>query len=371
MELGIYTFGDITPDPNSGRTISTAQRYAEILGAAKLADETGLHVFGVGEHHRLDLPISSPAVVMAAIAGGTRRIRLSSAVTILSTLDPVRVFQDFATVDLLSGGRAELIAGRGAYIKSFSLFGDDFATYDALFAEKLNLLLRISENERITWNGRFRSSLNNSQISPRPAGKFPIWLGVGGNPESALRAGELGLPVILANISQPPANFVSQIAAYRQRHAERGHDASTLKVAIATHTHVAAHSGRRHLMNSTPITAPISASMRRAPISLAKSPVTSMKSAPCPAVRFSSGVPSKLSTNSCTSASYLLTTGSSAKSTSVACHIREGGKVDRTARDACAAGNTRVRRQSSPLATDIRGGWLLARQCSQSVSVHD
>ena len=128
-------------------------------------------------------------------------------------------------MDLLSGGRAELIAGRGAYIKSFSLFGDDFANYDALFAEKLDLLLRLSESERITWNGRFRSSLNNSQISPRPAGKFPIWLGVGGNPESALRAGELGLPVILANISQPPANFVSQIAAYRQRHAERGHDA--------------------------------------------------------------------------------------------------------------------------------------------------
>ena len=129
MELGIYTFGDITPDPTSGRTINTAQRYAEILPAAKLADEAGLHVFGVGEHHRLDLPISSPAVVMAAIAGRTKRIRLSSAVTILSTLDPVRVFQDFATVDLLSGGRAELIAGRGAYIESFSLFGDNFANY--------------------------------------------------------------------------------------------------------------------------------------------------------------------------------------------------------------------------------------------------
>jgi alkanesulfonate monooxygenase SsuD/methylene tetrahydromethanopterin reductase-like flavin-dependent oxidoreductase (luciferase family) len=196
-------------------------------------------VFGVGEHHRLDLPISSPAVVMAAIAGGTKRIRLSSAVTILSTLDPVRVFQDFATVDLLSGGRAELIAGRGAYIESFSLFGDDFANYDALFAEKLDLLLKLSDSERVTWNGRFRPPLNNSQISPRPAGKLPIWLGVGGNPESALRAGELGLPVILANISQPPVNFVSQIAAYRQRHAERGHDASTLKVAIATHVHVA------------------------------------------------------------------------------------------------------------------------------------
>jgi alkanesulfonate monooxygenase SsuD/methylene tetrahydromethanopterin reductase-like flavin-dependent oxidoreductase (luciferase family) len=242
MELGIYTFGDITSDPNTGHAITTAQRYAEILAAAKLADETGLHVFGVGEHHRLDLPISSPAVVMAAIASRTKRIRLSSAVTVLSTLDPVRVFQDFATVDLLSGGRAEMIAGRGAYIESFSLFGDDFADYDALFAEKLDLLLKLGESERVTWNGRFRPSLKNSQISPRPADKLPVWLGVGGNPESALRAADLGLPVILANISQPPANFVTQIAAYRQRHAERGHDASTLKIGIATHVHVATDS---------------------------------------------------------------------------------------------------------------------------------
>jgi len=239
MELGIYTFGDITPDPNTGRAIRIPQRYAEILAAAKLADDAGLDVFGVGEHHRLDIPISSPAAILAAIAGGTKRIRLSSAVTILSTLDPVRVFQDFATVDLLSGGRAEVIAGRGAYIESFALFGDDIADYDALFTEKLDLLLKLNDSERVTWEGHFRPPLSNSEISPRPVGKLPIWLGVGGNPESALRAGELGLPMILANISQPPANFVSQIAAYRQRHSERGHDASTLKVAIATHVHVA------------------------------------------------------------------------------------------------------------------------------------
>jgi alkanesulfonate monooxygenase SsuD/methylene tetrahydromethanopterin reductase-like flavin-dependent oxidoreductase (luciferase family) len=181
-------------------------------------------------------------VVMAAIAGGTKRIRLSSAVTILSTLDPVRVFQDFATVDLLSGGRAEVIAGRGAYIESFALFGDDLADYDALFAEKLDLLLKLSDSQRVTWEGRFRAPLINSEISPRPEGKLPIWLGVGGNPESALRAGELGLPLILANITQPPTNFVSQIAAYRQRHAEKGHDESTRKVAVATHVHVAKES---------------------------------------------------------------------------------------------------------------------------------
>jgi alkanesulfonate monooxygenase SsuD/methylene tetrahydromethanopterin reductase-like flavin-dependent oxidoreductase (luciferase family) len=201
MELGIYTFGDITPDPNTGRTISIRQRYAEILAAAKLADEAGLDVFGVGEHHRLDIPISSPAAIMAAIAGATKRIRLTSAVTILSTLDPVRVFQDFATVDLLSGGRAEVIAGRGAFIESFALFGDDIVDYDALFAEKLDLLVKLNEGERVTWRGRFRAPLSNSEISPRPVGKLPIWLGVGGNPESALRAGDLGLPLILAKTS--------------------------------------------------------------------------------------------------------------------------------------------------------------------------
>jgi alkanesulfonate monooxygenase SsuD/methylene tetrahydromethanopterin reductase-like flavin-dependent oxidoreductase (luciferase family) len=239
MELGIYTFGDITPDPNTGRAIGVSQRYAEVLAAAKLADEAGLDVFGVGEHHRLDLPISSPAAVMAAIAAGTKRIRLTSAVTILSTLDPVRVFQDFATVDLLSGGRAELIAGRGAYIESFALFGADLADYDALFSEKLDLLLALREREPVTWRGKFRSPLNDAQISPQPMTKLPIWLGAGGNPETMLRAADLGLPVILANISQPPANFAGQIAAYRQRHAEKGHDGNRLKVAIATHAHVA------------------------------------------------------------------------------------------------------------------------------------
>lgn len=239
MEIGIYTFGDITPDPHTGRAIPAAQRYAEMLAAAKLADAAGLDVFGVGEHHRMDLPVSSPAVVMAALASATQRIRLTSAVSILSTLDPVRVFQDFATVDLLSGGRAEIIAGRGAYIESFALFGADMADYDALFSEKLDLLLKLKGHERVTWQGRFRPPLNNAEILPQPMGRLPIWLGVGGNPESALRAGDLGLPVILANISQPPANFKEQIAAYRQRHAAKGHDAATRKVAIATHAYVA------------------------------------------------------------------------------------------------------------------------------------
>jgi probable LLM family oxidoreductase len=239
MELGLYTFGDLTPDPGTGRAISAQQRYGEILAAAALADDAGLDVFGVGEHHRLDIAISSPAAVMAAIAARTKRIRLTSAVTVLSTLDPVRVFQDFATVDLLSGGRAEIMAGRGAFIESFPLFGDDLAENDALFAEKLDLLLALRKSERVTWRGRFRAPLENAEISPRPAGALPIWLGVGGTPESALRAGDLGLPLILANITRPPATFAGQIAAYRQRFAERGSTADTPKVAVATHVHVA------------------------------------------------------------------------------------------------------------------------------------
>jgi probable LLM family oxidoreductase len=240
LEIGIYTFADMTPDPHTGRMISVAERYREILAAAKLADEVGLDVFGVGEHHRLDIAISSPAVVMAAIAGATQRIRLTSAVTILSTLDPVRVFQDFATVDLASGGRAELIAGRGAFFESFPLFGHNLADYDGLFAEKLDLLLKLNGAERVTWQGRFRPALANAEISPRPVdGALPIWLGVGGNPESALRAAALGLPLILANISQPPEKFAAQIAAYKRAGVEAGYDRKALKVAIATHLHVA------------------------------------------------------------------------------------------------------------------------------------
>jgi len=242
MEFGLYTFGDITPDPQTGRAAGVAQRYREIVAAAKLADEAGFAIFGIGEHHRLDVAISSPAVVMAAIAGLTKRIRLTSAVTVLSTLDPVRVFQDFATVDLLSGGRAEIIAGRGAYLESFPLFGADMDAYDALFAEKLDLLLKLGHGERVTWEGRFRPPLREAEISPRPVDKLPVWLGVGGTAESARRAAARGLPIVLANISQPPANFADQIADYRRRHAEAGHDAKTRRVAVATHLYVASDS---------------------------------------------------------------------------------------------------------------------------------
>jgi len=244
VELGLYTFGDLTADPQTGVAVDAQQRCAEIIAAAKLADEAGFDVFGVGEHHRLDMAISSPAVVMAAIAQATKRIRLTSAVTVLSTLDPVRVFQDFATLDLIAGGRAELTAGRGAFTESFPLFGYDRTDYDALFTEKLDLLLKLNRENRVTWQGRFRSALNDDEIAPRPSAPLSIWLGVGGTPDSALRAGDYGLPLVLANITRPPETFAEQIAAYRQRHLERGHPEITRRVAIATHLHVAKDSQR-------------------------------------------------------------------------------------------------------------------------------
>jgi len=182
------------------------------------------------------MAVSSPAVVMAAIATATKDIKLTSAVTILPTLDPVRVFQDFATVDLVSGGRAEITVGRGAFVESFPLFGVDIADYDEIFAEKLGLLMRLNEEERVTWQGKFRTPLDDAEISPRPVnGRLQIWLGVGGTPESAIRAGKLGLPLTLANITKPPANFAPQIETYRQTFTESGHDPKGIKVAIAGH----------------------------------------------------------------------------------------------------------------------------------------
>jgi probable LLM family oxidoreductase len=239
MEFGLFTFADLTPDRQTGRTISAAQRLEEVLAAAKLADEAGFDVFAVGEHHRLDFAASATPVVLAAIARETRRIRLASAVTILSTADPVRVFEDFATVDLLSGGRAEIIAGRGVFTESFPLFGYDLAEQDALFAEKLDLLLKLNAAERVTWQGRFRSALNDAEIPPRPVhGQLPIWIGIGGTRESAARAGTLGLPLAMANISLPPAKLAPVVELYRQKGREAGHDAAVLRVSIAAHLHV-------------------------------------------------------------------------------------------------------------------------------------
>src|SRR4051812_49841520 len=215
MELGIYTFAETTPDPRTGRTISPAERLTNLLEEIALADELGLDVFGVGEHHRPDFAVSSPAVVLAAAAARTKQIRLTSAVSVLSSDDPVRVFQAFATLDLLSGGRAEIMAGRGSFIESFPLFGYDIEDYDELFSEKLELLLALRESEHVTWSGRHRAPLDGEGVYPRPLqDPLPLWVAVGGTPQSVVRAGVLGLPMALAIIGGVPQRFVPLVAPY-------------------------------------------------------------------------------------------------------------------------------------------------------------
>lgn len=241
MEIGLYTFGDLVADPTTGRQrCSPRQRLDEILAIAEIADRSGLDLFAVGEHHRADFVISSPATVLAAIARSTRRIRLSSAVTVLSSADPVRVFEEFATVDLLSGGRAEIMAGRGAFVESFPLFGYALADYDELFEEHLDLLLRLNESARVTWSGRLRPPLVDADVSPRPLqDRLPIWLAVGGTSQSAIRAGRLGLPMSLGLIGGTSERFVPLTDLYRRAAQSAGHDPSSLHVGITAHFYVA------------------------------------------------------------------------------------------------------------------------------------
>jgi probable LLM family oxidoreductase len=240
FEFGVYTFGDLSPDPQTGRMISARQRVEEIVAAAKLADEAGLDVFGFGEHHRLDFAASSTPVLLAAIAQVTKRIRLTSATTVLSTSDPVHVFEDFATLDLISNGRAEIIAGRGAFVESFPLFGYKLDDYEELFKEKLALLLELCEKERITWSGRFRPALHDAEIAPRPIQEpLPVWIGVGGTMESAVRAGSLGKGMAMALLSGDPAFFKSRVDVYRQAYTEAGHDPAGLKVSVNSHGYIA------------------------------------------------------------------------------------------------------------------------------------
>jgi probable LLM family oxidoreductase len=233
MELGLATFVDLS----SG--VSAEQRMREVLEEAELADQLGLDVFAIGEHHRPDFVVSSPAVVLAAIAARTERIRLSSAVTVLSSDDPVRVFQQFAELDLISGGRAEIMAGRGSFIESFPLFGYDLDDYDELFAEKLELLLAIRNSEHVTWSGRHRAPLSDAGVWPRPVQEqLPIWVAVGGTPQSVVRAGILGLPLTLAIIGGQPERFAPLVQLYRRAFEEGGHDPADARVAINTHAFV-------------------------------------------------------------------------------------------------------------------------------------
>jgi probable LLM family oxidoreductase len=234
MELGLATFADLSAD------ISPEQRMRNLMEEVRLADELGLDVFAIGEHHRPDFLISSPAIALAAAAVTTKKIRLSSAVSVLSSDDPVRVFQDFAHVDLLSGGRAEIMAGRGSFIESFPLFGYDLKDYDELFAEKLDLLLRIRESTYVTWSGRHRAPLDGAGVWPRPVQDLlPVWVAVGGSPDSVVRAGTLGLPLTIAIIGGQPERFVPLAQLYREAASAAGHDPAQTRLAINTHAFVA------------------------------------------------------------------------------------------------------------------------------------
>ena len=228
MEVGIDSFA-AAPE----RQVDDSQVLDELLERMELADIVGLDVFGIGEHHRKEFLDSAPAMILAAAAARTQRIRLTSAVTVLSAADPVRVFQNFATLDLISHGRAEIVAGRGSFVDSFPLFGYDLKDYDRLFSEKLNLLLRIRDNESVTWSGKFRPSLNNQAIYPRPVQRpFPIWLGVGGTPASFVRAGQLGLPLMVAVIGGETRRFRPLVDLYRQAGEQAGHSPDQLKVGL-------------------------------------------------------------------------------------------------------------------------------------------
>lgn len=240
MELGITTFAEMTPDPKTGRTVSAQERLRDLMEEIELTDQVGLDVYGVGEHHRPDFAVSSPAVVLGAAAVKTKRIRLTSAVSVLSSDDPVRVFQDFATIDLLSGGRAEIMAGRGSFIESYPLFGYDLRDYDELFAEKLDLLLKVRASVRVTWSGKWRAPIDGRGVYPRPVqDPLPVWIAVGGGVNSVIRAGTLGLPLALAIIGGEPARFKPLVDVYRESARRAGHDPATLPVSVHSHGFVA------------------------------------------------------------------------------------------------------------------------------------
>ena len=240
MELGIYTFVENTADPVTGQAIPAHKRISDLMEEIQLAEQVGLDVFAIGEHHRPEYLASSPAVLLAAAAVKTKKIRLSSAVTVLSSDDPVRVFQQFAMVDLLSEGRAEIMAGRGSFIESFPLFGYDLKDYDVLFSEKLELLLELNKGEKITWKGKFRPAINSLGVYPRPFGEsLPVWIAVGGTPGSVIRAGTLGVPMALAIIGGTPYQFASLVQLYRDTYKKAGHDMGKLQLGINSHVYVA------------------------------------------------------------------------------------------------------------------------------------
>lgn len=236
MELGISMFGDLRVDPITNKFQPARQRLGEIIEEIKLMDELGLDYFGIGEHHRPDFSVSSPEILLAAAAVVTKNIKLGSAVSVLSSADPVKLYQNFAMVDLLSNGRAELMAGRGSFIESFPLFGNNLNDYNELFTEKLDLLLKINKEETITWKGKFRPELVNQQVLPRAVdNNLPIWIAVGGTPESVIRAGKLGLPLMIAIIGGSPSQFKPLFNLYREEYQKAGHDMAKFQVGIHAH----------------------------------------------------------------------------------------------------------------------------------------
>jgi probable LLM family oxidoreductase len=240
MEIGICTFADVGAHPITREVITPHQRLLNLIEEIELADQLGLDVFAIGEHHRPDYAVSSPATVMAAAAVKTKNIKLSSGVTVLSSDNPVRIFQQFSTVDLLSSGRAEIMAGRGSFIESFPLFGYDLNDYDELFSEKLQMLIKLNESEKISWKGKHTQSVNNLGVYPRPyQTELPVWIAVGGTPESVVRAAEYGLPMMMAIIGGLPSRFAPFVKLYRDVYAKAGHAQDDLQIGINSHTYIA------------------------------------------------------------------------------------------------------------------------------------
>ena len=233
MHLGVDSFVSAVTDPATGRVVGPQERMAHLLEEIARADEVGLHSFGIGEHHRSEYYDSAPAVILAAAAARTSRIRLGSAVTVLSAADPVRVFQEFATLDLISGGRIDLVVGRGSFTEAFPLFGLALADYDELFAEKLELLLQIRRSPEVHWSGRHRPPLSGQSVYPRPVqDPLPVWVGVGGTPQSFVRAGALGLPLMVAIIGGEPRRFAPLVELYREAGRRAGHPPEQLAVGL-------------------------------------------------------------------------------------------------------------------------------------------
>lgn len=238
MELGIGMFGDLSKDPKTNKFEPAGKKLKELTEQVKLADELNMDAVLLGEHHREDYAISATEMVLSALSGVTKNIKLASGVTVLSSADPVKVYQDYATLDLLSDGRAEIVAGRGSFIESFPLFGYNLNDYNELFEEKLNLLLQLNQHEVINWEGKFRAPLVNQTVYPRPERKIPVWIAVGGTPQSVFRAARLGLPVIFAIIGGRPKQFIQLVEYYKETYIQFGHDPEKMQIGVHSHTFI-------------------------------------------------------------------------------------------------------------------------------------